>query len=44
LQGANQQLMSAKPEKLKQDKLHDFIDLMQIELDNLHDSINQTYF
>jgi uncharacterized alpha-E superfamily protein len=44
LQGANQQLVSAKPEKLKQDKLHDFIDLMQIELDNLHDSINQTYF
>jgi hypothetical protein len=45
LQGANQQLVSAKPEKLKQDKLKqdkldDFIDLMQIELDNLHDSIN----
>ncbi|MGK0411227.1 MAG: putative alpha-E superfamily protein [Shewanella psychromarinicola] len=44
LQGANQQLVSVKREKLKQDKLDDFIDLMQIELDNLHDSINQTYF
>ncbi|WP_336244821.1 alpha-E domain-containing protein [Shewanella sp. SG41-4] len=44
LQGANKQLMSAKPEKLKQDKLHEFIDQMQIELDNLHDSISHTYF
>jgi uncharacterized alpha-E superfamily protein len=44
LQGANRQLMSAKPEALKQDKLHEFIDLMQIELDNLHDSISHTYF
>lgn len=44
LKGANHQLMSAKPEALKQDKLHEFIDQMQVELDTLHESISHTYF
>lgn len=38
------QLMQAQPELLKQDKLHEFIDDMQLGLSKIHDSIDQSYF
>jgi uncharacterized alpha-E superfamily protein len=39
-----QRLLRAKPEKLKQEKLHDFIDDMQLGLIKINASISTTYF
>lgn len=40
----NQQLVDAKPASLKQEKLHEFIDEIQLGLSNIHDSVSDTYF
>jgi uncharacterized alpha-E superfamily protein len=37
-------VLSANPEKLKQDELHDFIDHLQLGLQHVHNSITDTYF
>jgi len=37
-------LMRAKPQELKQDKLHDFIDELQIGLININNCISEVYF
>jgi len=37
-------LMSAKPQELKQEKLHDFIDELQLGLIGIDNAISQTYF
>lgn len=37
-------LVRAKPQQLKQEKLHDFIDVLQLGLIKVHESINETYF
>jgi uncharacterized alpha-E superfamily protein len=37
-------LMSARPQELKQEKLHDFIDELQLGLIDINNGINQTYF
>lgn len=37
-------LMRAKPQELKQDELHSFIDELQNELTKVHNSIHKTYF
>ena len=37
-------LMRAKPQELKQDKLHDFIDELQLGLININNCITQVYF
>jgi len=36
--------MSAKPQELKQEKLHDFIDELQLGLIGIDNAISQTYF
>jgi uncharacterized alpha-E superfamily protein len=38
------QLLEANPQTLIQEKLHDFIDDMQLGLNTIFDKINQTYF
>jgi uncharacterized alpha-E superfamily protein len=38
------ELLKTKPEALKQDKLHEFIDDMQLGLIKIHDRISETYF
>jgi uncharacterized alpha-E superfamily protein len=38
------QLLKAKPQALKQDKLHEFIDDMQLGLSKIHERISETYF
>ena len=38
------QLMQANPQNLKQEKLHEFIDDMQLGLINIHDQISTNYF
>ncbi|MDH5736293.1 MAG: alpha-E domain-containing protein, partial [Gammaproteobacteria bacterium] len=38
------ELLSAKPQELKQDKLHQFIDELQLGLININNSISNTYF
>jgi len=37
-------LQRAKPQELKQEKLHEFIDQLQLGLITINDSINKTYF
>lgn len=37
-------LLTAKPQELKQEKLHDFMDELQLGLINIHNSIHTTYF
>lgn len=37
-------LMRAKPQNLNQEKLHDFIDVLQLSLIKIHDCIHETYF
>lgn len=37
-------LLRAKPQELKQDKLHDFIDELQLGLVKINNSIGETYF
>jgi uncharacterized alpha-E superfamily protein len=37
-------LLAAKPQDLKQEKLHDFMDELQLGLIKIHDSIHTTYF
>ena len=37
-------LLRAKPQELKQEKLHDFLDELQFGLIGINDSIHQTYF
>lgn len=39
-----QTLLDANPQVLKQDKLHEFIDDMQLGLSKVYDEIEQTYF
>lgn len=38
------QLLQAKPESLKQDKLHEFIDEIQIGLSDIHNELSRVYF
>lgn len=38
------QLLAAKPGSLKQDKLHEFIDDMQLGLTDIFNKLNETYF
>jgi len=38
------QLYEAKPETLKQDKLHEFIDELQKSLKSLHNKMSEAYF
>jgi uncharacterized alpha-E superfamily protein len=37
-------LKNAKPQELKQEKLHEFIDVLQLGLITINDSIDKTYF
>jgi hypothetical protein len=37
-------LLGAKPQELVQEKLHDFIDELQLELIKVNDSISKVYF
>jgi uncharacterized alpha-E superfamily protein len=37
-------LQRAKPQELKQEKLHEFIDVLQLGLITINDSISKTYF
>jgi uncharacterized alpha-E superfamily protein len=37
-------LVRAKPQQLRQEKLHDFIDVLQLGLIKIHDCIHETYF
>jgi hypothetical protein len=37
-------LHRAKPQELKQEKLHEFIDVLQLGLITINDSISKTYF
>jgi uncharacterized alpha-E superfamily protein len=37
-------LLRAKPQELKQEKLHEFIDVLQLGLITINDSISKTYF
>ena len=37
-------LLNAKPQELKQEKLHEFIDQLQLGLITINDSISKTYF
>ncbi len=44
LQKIKSQLKMSEPNKLDQDKLHEFIDDMQLEINNVHNTIAKTYF
>ncbi len=44
LRKLQRELLRAKPEELKQDKLHDFIDVLQLGLIKLNKSVAKTYF
>jgi uncharacterized alpha-E superfamily protein len=44
VQKLKDKLMRAKPQQLKQEKLHDFIDVLQLGLIKVHGSIDNTYF
>ena len=40
----HKQLMQSKPQKLQQEKLHEFIDELQLALSKIHDAVSERYF